>query len=456
MEFRCFVTLVVHCPHRSSLTATSEPEMKMAHYRKYTQGFSLTLIQMLFSSHGLDQQFGSQLSGPRSLQSRPILKNEVSSPLPDWARFGFLNFPTSPLKLKCLQFERIERGLQSVSVLTNPLVGFCTLLNVNLVLSPPRLLMFANIFRPLPDEIFAMKEKKFAISASSQWRLIVYSQFGIQEYFMPVNAFIKTMINQLTFAPTPQSWIQLSYQESYPRDTESQASRLLSDLEGHPIPCFVSFLEHLVKYSFSTSQDQVIVTIHQFPEAFAEVISTYLWIACGKSLGCSCLQGLMVFMLNYGFKPSYPSLANLIFVMSIVSNQEVEDFKIHEGAKVLKNGDAAMVKMTPTKLMVVEAFSKYPPLGRFTVAPEAPLAAHVDVPVPHVIVPVPLAPSVVVPVPPVVVPVSLVAPVALPVPQVAPEAPLVAHVAVPVSLVVVPAPLAVVPNPRLIRLHTNF
>ncbi|KAG7567295.1 hypothetical protein ISN45_Aa04g001790 [Arabidopsis thaliana x Arabidopsis arenosa] len=321
MEFRCFVTLVVHCPHRSSLTATSEPAMKMA-----AEGFSLTLIQMLFSSHGLDPQFGSQLSGPRSLQSRPNLKNEVSAPLPDWARFAFLNFPTSPLKLICLQFERIERGLQSVSVLTNLLVGFCTLLNVNLVLSPPRLLVFTNIFRPLPDEIFAMKEKKFAILASSQSRLIVYSRFGIQEYFMPVKAFIKTMINQLTFAPSTQSRIQLSYQESYPRDTESQASRLLSDLEGHPNPCFVSFLEHLVKDSFSTSQDQVIVTIHQFPEAFAEVISTYLWIACGKSLGCSCLQGLMVFMLNYGFKPIYHSLANLIFVMFIVSNQEVEDF----------------------------------------------------------------------------------------------------------------------------------
>lgn len=56
MEFRCFVTLVVHCPHRSSLTATSEPAMKMA-----AEGLSLTLIQMLFSSHGLDPQFGSQL-----------------------------------------------------------------------------------------------------------------------------------------------------------------------------------------------------------------------------------------------------------------------------------------------------------------------------------------------------------------------------------------------------------
>ncbi|XP_020869807.1 elongation factor 1-alpha 1 [Arabidopsis lyrata subsp. lyrata] len=40
---------------------------------------------------------------------------------------------------------------------------------------------------------------------------------------------------------------------------------------------------------------------------------------------------------------------------------------IENEPKVLKNGDAATVKMTPTKLMVVEAFSKYPPLRRFTV-----------------------------------------------------------------------------------------
>ena len=32
-----------------------------------------------------------------------------------------------------------------------------------------------------------------------------------------------------------------------------------------------------------------------------------------------------------------------------------------------KNGDAGMVKMIPTKPMVVETFSEYPPLGRFAV-----------------------------------------------------------------------------------------
>lgn len=33
----------------------------------------------------------------------------------------------------------------------------------------------------------------------------------------------------------------------------------------------------------------------------------------------------------------------------------------------MKSGDAAIVKMIPSKPMCVEAFSDYPPLGRFAV-----------------------------------------------------------------------------------------
>jgi len=33
----------------------------------------------------------------------------------------------------------------------------------------------------------------------------------------------------------------------------------------------------------------------------------------------------------------------------------------------MKNGDADMIKMIPTKPLVVEIFSEYPPLGRFAV-----------------------------------------------------------------------------------------
>ncbi|KAL6967321.1 hypothetical protein U1Q18_033128 [Sarracenia purpurea var. burkii] len=41
--------------------------------------------------------------------------------------------------------------------------------------------------------------------------------------------------------------------------------------------------------------------------------------------------------------------------------------ELEKEPKFLKNGDAGLVKMNPTKPMVVETFSKYPPLGRFAV-----------------------------------------------------------------------------------------
>merc|ERR1712073_202704 len=44
------------------------------------------------------------------------------------------------------------------------------------------------------------------------------------------------------------------------------------------------------------------------------------------------------------------------------SGKKMEDFP-----KKVKSGDAAIVKMTPSKPMCVEAFTEYPPLGRFAV-----------------------------------------------------------------------------------------
>jgi elongation factor 1-alpha len=41
--------------------------------------------------------------------------------------------------------------------------------------------------------------------------------------------------------------------------------------------------------------------------------------------------------------------------------------KLEDSPKFVKSGDAAIVKMVPTKAMCVEAFSEYPPLGRFAV-----------------------------------------------------------------------------------------
>jgi len=40
---------------------------------------------------------------------------------------------------------------------------------------------------------------------------------------------------------------------------------------------------------------------------------------------------------------------------------------IEEEPKMVKSGDAAMIKLVPTKPMCVEVFSDYPPLGRFAV-----------------------------------------------------------------------------------------
>ena len=40
---------------------------------------------------------------------------------------------------------------------------------------------------------------------------------------------------------------------------------------------------------------------------------------------------------------------------------------MEEEPKFIKNGDAAMVHMEPSKPMCVESFTDYPPLGRFAV-----------------------------------------------------------------------------------------
>ena len=41
--------------------------------------------------------------------------------------------------------------------------------------------------------------------------------------------------------------------------------------------------------------------------------------------------------------------------------------KLEDNPKFVKSGDAAIVVMVPSKKMCVEAFSEYPPLGRFAV-----------------------------------------------------------------------------------------
>ena len=41
--------------------------------------------------------------------------------------------------------------------------------------------------------------------------------------------------------------------------------------------------------------------------------------------------------------------------------------KLEDNPKAVKSGDACMVELEPSKPMCVEAFSNYPPLGRFAV-----------------------------------------------------------------------------------------
>jgi elongation factor 1-alpha len=41
--------------------------------------------------------------------------------------------------------------------------------------------------------------------------------------------------------------------------------------------------------------------------------------------------------------------------------------KTEDSPKFVKAGDAAIVKMVPSKPMCVESFTEYPPLGRFAV-----------------------------------------------------------------------------------------
>ncbi|EEF34339.1 hypothetical protein RCOM_1100760 [Ricinus communis] len=41
--------------------------------------------------------------------------------------------------------------------------------------------------------------------------------------------------------------------------------------------------------------------------------------------------------------------------------------ELEKEPKFLKNGDVGFMKMIPTKPMVIETFSEYPPLGRFAI-----------------------------------------------------------------------------------------
>ncbi|XP_049363203.1 elongation factor 1-alpha-like [Solanum verrucosum] len=54
------------------------------------------------------------------------------------------------------------------------------------------------------------------------------------------------------------------------------------------------------------------------------------------------------------------------FAMILTNIGRCSGKELEKEAKFLKNDDAGMVKMIPTKPMVVETFAEYPTVGRFT------------------------------------------------------------------------------------------
>ena len=64
-------------------------------------------------------------------------------------------------------------------------------------------------------------------------------------------------------------------------------------------------------------------------------------------------------------------LADLHFILQFAEIKEKVDRRtgksVEDNPKFIKSGDAAIVLLTPSKPMCVEAFTDYPPLGRFAV-----------------------------------------------------------------------------------------
>ncbi|XP_031256360.1 elongation factor 1-alpha [Pistacia vera] len=74
------------------------------------------------------------------------------------------------------------------------------------------------------------------------------------------------------------------------------------------------------------------------------------------------------------YSRKYPELSSYTLAHIAVKFSEIltkidrrSGKELEKEPKFLKNGDAGFVKMVPTKPMVVETFSEYPPLGRFAV-----------------------------------------------------------------------------------------
>ncbi|OSX75725.1 hypothetical protein BU14_0224s0023 [Porphyra umbilicalis] len=89
---------------------------------------------------------------------------------------------------------------------------------------------------------------------------------------------------------------------------------------------------------------------------------------CGDSKndppkGCASFNAQVIILNHPGeIHAGYAPFSELILKMDRRSGRKLED-----SPKMIKSGDAAMVKMVASKPMCVEAFTSYPPLGRFAV-----------------------------------------------------------------------------------------
>ncbi|EFH39506.1 predicted protein [Arabidopsis lyrata subsp. lyrata] len=260
MEFRCFTILVNYQPHRIFQPAMPEVVMKLT-----AEG--LTLIELMLSSEGL---------GPRSSQSRPIYKIAAPTHLAHWPRFALFKFLSNPLNLMFLHSGWIGRRLISYLVSTKVLAWLCIYLNYNLVISPPQIVLFANISRVLSDESFLMKDFRSVIPTLSRLWMNHCSRFEDLECYTSSKILKKNDI--MISSPRSgdyHSFINALYM--FPLNFElkpvPKKTYIFHDIQPLVPMSSLRFMlaNQEAKDIFSTSQDLSIVTISYLPQLFAEV-----------------------------------------------------------------------------------------------------------------------------------------------------------------------------------------
>uniref|UniRef100_A0A4W6DNT2 GTP-eEF1A C-terminal domain-containing protein n=1 Tax=Lates calcarifer TaxID=8187 RepID=A0A4W6DNT2_LATCA len=104
-------------------------------------------------------------------------------------------------------------------------------------------------------------------------------------------------------------------------------------------------------------------TIEKFEKEAAEMGKgsfKYAWVL--DKLKAERERGITIDIALWKFETNKFYFSELIEKIDRRSGKKLED-----NPKMVKSGDAAIVKLLPQKPMVVEPFSEYPPLGRFAV-----------------------------------------------------------------------------------------